>query len=148
MPFLDNDLVDFACKVPVRLKLGNLGEVVRLNENEPGPKTVKYFQQTSDGKVLLRSVMERYVSKEVANGIKKGFSGPDASWFRGESIDYVRRRLMGRDAYLFNYLDRETIQSLIGDHFDGKENRRLLIWSLLSLEEWLRHLETGAWTSV
>ena len=39
VPFLDNDLVDFAMRVPVRLKLGNLGEVVRLNENEPGPKT-------------------------------------------------------------------------------------------------------------
>ncbi len=38
LPFLDNDLVDFAQRVPVGLKLGNLGEVVRLNENEPGPE--------------------------------------------------------------------------------------------------------------
>lgn len=147
VPFLDNDLVDFACRVPVRLKLGNLGEVVRLDENEPGPKTSKYFQQTRDGKLLLRRVMERYVPAEVADGIKKGFSAPDASWFRGDSIDYVRRSLMGRDARLFNYLDRGTVQSLIGDHIDGKENRRLLIWSLLSIEEWLHHLDSGAWTN-
>lgn len=147
VPFLDNDLVDFACRVPVGLKLGNLGEVVRLDENEPGPKTAKYFQQTRDGKLLLRRVMERYVPTDIADGVKKGFSAPDASWFRGDSIDYVRRSLMGRDARLFEYLDRETVQSLIGDHLDGKENRRLLIWSLLSVEEWLRHLEAGAWTS-
>ena len=146
VPFLDNDLVDFACRVPVRLKLGNLGEVVRLDENEPGPKTAKYFQQTRDGKLLLRRVMERYVPADIADGVKKGFSAPDASWFRGDSIDYVRRSLMGRDARLFDYLDRATIQALIGDHLDGKENRRLLIWSLLSIEEWLRHLEAGAWT--
>jgi asparagine synthase (glutamine-hydrolysing) len=55
---------------------------------------------------------------------------------------------MGRDARLFDYLDRATIQSLIDEHLDGKENRRLLIWSLLSIEEWLHHLETGAWTNL
>jgi asparagine synthase (glutamine-hydrolysing) len=147
VPFLDNDLVDFACRVPVRLKLGNLGAVVRLDENEPGPKTAKYFQQTNDGKLLLRRVMGRYVPADIADGVKKGFSAPDASWFRGESIDYVRRSLMGRDARIFNYLDRSLIQSLISNHLDGKENRRLLIWSLLSVEEWLRNLENGSWTN-
>jgi asparagine synthase (glutamine-hydrolysing) len=145
-PFLDNDLVDFACRVPVRLKLGNLGNVIRLDENEPGPKTAKYFQQTRDGKLLLRRVMESYVPADVADGVKRGFSAPDASWFRGDSIDYVRRSLMGRDARLFDYLDRAAVQSLVGDHLDGKDNRRLLIWSLLSIEEWLRHMEAGAWT--
>jgi asparagine synthase (glutamine-hydrolysing) len=38
VPFLDNDLVDFAMRCPVRLKLNNLSEVVRINENEPGDK--------------------------------------------------------------------------------------------------------------
>jgi asparagine synthase (glutamine-hydrolysing) len=147
VPFLDNDLVDFACGVPVRLKLGNLGDVVRLDENEPGPKTAKYFQQTSDGKLLLRRVMERYVPTDIADGVKKGFSAPDASWFRGDSMDYVKRSLMARDALIFNYLDRSAIQALVGDHLSGKENRRLLIWSLLSVEEWLRNLENGSWTS-
>jgi asparagine synthase (glutamine-hydrolysing) len=146
VPFLDNNLVDFACRVPVGLKLGNLGKVVRLNENEPGPKTAKYFQKTRDGKLLLRRAMERYVPADIADSAKKGFSAPDASWFRGDSIDYVRRSLMGRDARLFDYLDRATVQALIGDHLDGKDNRRLLIWSLLSIEEWLGHLEAGAWT--
>ncbi len=137
VPFLDNDLVDFAMRVPVGLKLGNLGEVVRLNENEPGPKTARYFQQTQDGKLILRKVMERYVPQDVAEGVKKGFSAPDASWFRGDSIDYVRRRLMGPDALIFHYLDRETVQDMICDHLDGRQNRRLLIWSLLNLEEWI-----------
>jgi asparagine synthase (glutamine-hydrolysing) len=145
VPFLDNDLVDFAMRVPAHLKLGNLTEVVRLNENEPGPKTARYFHKTRDGKLLLRRVMERYVPKDVADGIKKGFSAPDASWFRGESIEYVRRQLMRRDARIFDYLDRQVIQNMIQDHLEGRENRRLLIWSLLNLEEWLKLCETGAW---
>jgi len=147
VPFLDNDLVDFAVGVPTRLKLGNLKNVVRLNENEPGPKGARYFQQTRDGKLLLRKVMEHYVPQDVAEGIKQGFSAPDASWFRGESIEYVRRRVMGKDARIFNYLDRPVIHSLIQDHLDGKENRRLLIWSLLNLEEWLELSDSGAWSS-
>ena len=43
VPFLDNDLVDF-CRVPVGL-LGNLGAVLRLDENEPGPKLQIIFSR-------------------------------------------------------------------------------------------------------
>lgn len=147
VPFLDNDLVDFATRVPVRMKLGNLGEVVRLDENAPGSKTARYFGQTRDGKLLLRRVMEQYVPSHIADGVKKGFSAPDASWYRGDSIEYVRRTLMGKDARIFSYLDRTAVQTLIAEHLEGRENRRLLIWSLLSLEEWLKQLEAGQWTS-
>jgi len=58
VPFLDNDLVDFSQRIPVNMKLGNLGYVIRLNENEPGPKTKKYFDKTNDGKLILRKMMK------------------------------------------------------------------------------------------
>ena len=67
-----------------------------------------------------------------------GFAAPDASWFRGESIDYVRRRLLDSDARIYEYLDRDAVRVLIDDHLSGRANRRLLIWSLLSVEEWCR----------
>src|SRR3954469_13142716 len=89
VPFLDNDLVDFAQKLPVRLKLRDLDKVVQLTENEPGPKTSRYFERTRDGKLLLRQVMQRYVPQTVTEQEKQGFSGPDATWFRGESIEYL-----------------------------------------------------------
>lgn len=138
VPFLDNDLVDFAMQVPVRRKLGNLDAVIRQDENEPGHKTRRYFQKTRDGKLLLRDLMKRYVPKDIAAGIKQGFSAPDASWFRGESIEYVRRSLMTNDAKIFDLLDRKIVHTLVGEHLEGKANRRLLIWSLLWLEEWTR----------
>ena len=136
LPFLDNDLVDFGQAIPVGLKLGNLGEVLRLNENEPGPKTQQFFERTRDGKLILRQAMERLIPAEITSGAKQGFSAPDASWFRGESIDYVRRRLVDGDAAIYDYLDRDTVRSLVDDHTEGRENRRLLIWSLLSVEQW------------
>lgn len=136
LPFLDNDLVDFAMNLPVNFKLGNLSEVVRINENEPGKKTSKYFQKNKDGKLIIREAMKKYVPTSIIEQQKQGFSAPDSSWFKGESIDYVKRRLMKKDAMIFEYLDRESIQSMVQEHLDGKQNRRLLIWSLLNLEQW------------
>lgn len=137
VPFLDNDLVDFAMTVPVNLKLGNLSEVVRIDENEPG-KEKKYYQKTNDGKLILRKVMGKYIPSTVTNAIKQGFSAPDASWFKGESIAYVRNLLYSNDARLYNYMDRNTVQGLVNEHLEGKQNRRLFIWSLLNFEWWLR----------
>ena len=137
VPLLDNDLVDLACKVPVRLKLGNLNQVVRMDENEPGRKKLRYYNKTHDGKLIMREMMRRYVPNEIVEGTKQGFSGPDASWFRGESIDYVRRRLLSHNARIYDLLDRRAVEALIVDHLDGRSNRRLLIWSLLYLEEFM-----------
>jgi len=136
VPFLDNDLVDFAMALPANLKLGNLTKVVRLNENEPGNKTKKYFAKTRDGKLVLRKVMERYIPSVITEKEKQGFSAPDASWFKGESIDYVRRVIFNPRARIYECLDRETVQALVNEHLEGRENRRLLIWSLLNLETW------------
>jgi asparagine synthase (glutamine-hydrolysing) len=139
VPFLDKDLVDFALKIPVNLKLKNLTEVVRINENEPGSKTAKYFQKTNDGKLILRTVMERYIPQKITNGTKQGFSAPDASWFKGDSIKYVRRILMEGNANIYQYMDHPTIRRLLDEHFQGSQNRRLFIWSLLSFEWWIRN---------
>ena len=136
LPFLDNELVEFAQSLPVHLKLGSLHEIVRVNENEPGDKSEGFYRRTGDGKMLLRRAMSRHLPEVAIANAKQGFSGPDASWFRGESIDYVRRRLLRPDARIFEWLDADVVRPLVDDHLSGRENRRLLIWSLLCLEEW------------
>jgi len=138
VPFLDNDLVDFALRLPVKYKLRNLSEVVRLNENEPGPKTLRYYNETGDGKLLLRKVLRSYVPEDYANGAKQGFSAPDASWFKGESIDYIKNALFDKRARIYDYIQPETAKSLLQEHFSGAQNRRLLIWSLLCFEWWCK----------
>jgi asparagine synthase (glutamine-hydrolysing) len=141
VPFLDNDLVDFAVSCPVGLKLNNLSEVVRISENESGNKQAKYFQKSRDGKQILRDTMSRYIPESITGAEKQGFSGPDASWFKGDSIDFVRRRLNNKDARIYRYLDRESVEALVGEHLEGHQNRRLLIWSLLNVEQWLSQFE-------
>jgi asparagine synthase (glutamine-hydrolysing) len=137
VPFMDNDLVDFAMRCPINLKLNNLADVIRINENEQGSKTLKYFQKTKDGKQILRDVMARYIPTNVTQAEKQGFSSPDASWFKGESIEFVKRILLNGDARIYEFLDRKTVEGLVGQHLHGEQNRRLLIWSLLSFENWL-----------
>jgi asparagine synthase (glutamine-hydrolysing) len=143
VPFLDNDLVEFAQRLPVRLKLRDLERVVRLNENDPGPKSQIYYDRTHDGKLLLRRVMERHVPTTVAQQTKQGFSGPDASWFRGESLDYVRRTIHDPTARMYEFLAPTTVMRLVDEHLAGKENRRLLLWSLINFEQWCRTFLDG-----
>ena len=137
VPFMDNDLVDFAMNCPVKLKLNNLAKVIRIDENTSGSKTKKYFQKTNDGKQILRSVMKQYIPENVTERPKQGFSSPDSSWFKGESIDFVKSKLFNKNASIYEILDYGSIKNLINEHLNGKENRRLLIWSLLNVEEFL-----------
>ncbi|MCO7223801.1 asparagine synthase (glutamine-hydrolyzing) [Pleionea sp. CnH1-48] len=134
VPFMDNDLVDFAMSVPVKHKLGNLDKVISVDENE----VQKFFQRTKDGKLLLRKAMQKYIPEVVTNREKQGFSSPDASWFKGESIDYVRAKLLDSNAMIYDFMDRKEVERLVNQHLSGELNRRLLIWSLLNVEEWCR----------
>ncbi len=138
VPFLDNDLVDFAMQVPVNLKLANLAQVARINENEPGLKTNKYFLKTRDGKLILRKAMRPIIPAAITDNVKQGFSAPDAGWFKGDSIDYVRKILLDPKAGIYTLLDAPSVHAIVNGHLEGKSNRRLFIWSLLSLEWFLR----------
>lgn len=138
VPFLDNDLVDFACRLPPSFKLRDITEGVRsVDENEPG-KRLQYNSQTQDGKRILRQAFGRLVPPRVTERVKQGFSAPDASWFRGESIDYVNGLLQAPDSPIYAYLNREYVINRLDEHCAGHRNDRLFIWSLLSFEWWLR----------
>ena len=141
VPFMDNDLVDFAMNCPLNLKLKNFHNDLRINENNFGKKSEHYFQKTNDGKQILREVMADQIPRDILNAKKQGFSSPDASWFKGESIDFVKRRLFDKKATIYNFLDFNEIKPLIEEHLGGKENRRLLIWSLLNVDEYLNQLK-------
>jgi asparagine synthase (glutamine-hydrolysing) len=122
----------------VHLKINNLANVIRINENEPGNKSAKYFNKTHDGKQILRDVMQRHMPSDIVKAEKQGFSAPDASWFKGESIDFVRSQLLNGSARIYSFLDRDAVEDLVNQHLDGRANRRLLIWSLLNTEQWLK----------
>ena len=138
VPFMDNDLVNFAMSCPVDLKVSHFSKGVRINENQQGNKKETYHQQTTAGKGILRKTMTGIIPKSITETTKRGFSSPDSSWFKGESIDFVSSRLIVDRSPIYEIFDKDVARSLLAEHNDGIENRRLLIWSLLSFDSLMR----------
>ena len=138
LPFLDNDLVDFAMAVPVGLKVSNLEGVVRLNENDASQKASQHFQKSSDGKQILRDVMFTNLPPTIATAEKRGFSSPDSSWFRGESLEYVKKILHEKNSFIGKILSQPVLEKMLEEHLSGSRNRRLLVWSMINVETWLK----------
>jgi len=136
-PFLDNDLVEFAQKIPIRYKLANLEAMKKLDENTAGNKRVLYGDYY-DGKNVLRQAMKDILPERIINRKKQGFSSPDESWYRGENAAYVKELLLGKNIACHEFIEPAFIQNIIHEHCDQRINHRLLIWSLLCFEWWCR----------
>ncbi|MGE5402832.1 MAG: asparagine synthase (glutamine-hydrolyzing) [Ignavibacteriales bacterium] len=134
VPFLDNDLVDFSMRIPVKYKLRNIGSTVQIDEDD----NRKFQMQYDEGKLILRKALTNYIPETYSMGKKQGFSAPDASWFKGESIEYIKNILLDKRAHIYEYLQPDLVSHYLNEHFIGEKNRRLLIWSLLNFEWWCR----------
>jgi asparagine synthase (glutamine-hydrolysing) len=137
VPFLDNELVEFALSLPAALKVPALATALSVDENVAGKRHL-FEAQRNDGKVVLRQAMQRVLPPGASSRTKQGFSAPDASWFRGESIEYLNRLLRDPKARIYEFLEPAYVERVLDDHTSGRVNRRLLIWSLLSFEWWCR----------
>ena len=71
-PFLDNDLVEFAQRIPIRHKLANLEKMKTIDENTAKKKR-KLYREFDDGKNVLRKAMESILPREVIERKKQGF---------------------------------------------------------------------------
>lgn len=130
VPFLDNALADLAGRLPPRLKV-NTDELAQHDPNA--------HLATTDGKRLLRTAMEKFLPAEFTRQKKQGFSPPDENWFRGPSMDYIKDVLYDRTTVQRPWFDQTAVRNRLDEHFQGRSNRRLLIWSLLSVELLQRH---------
>lgn len=136
VPFLDNDLVSFAAKCPANLKLpgffsGHWGGVDTDEKSKALP------ERRVDGKSILREAARQILPERAIRAPKQGFSSPDSSWFRGESSEFVNKRLGNVGSPIYQYLDYREAQSLLQEHKSGSSNWRLLLWSMLSLNSLL-----------
>ena len=53
----------------------------------------------------------------------------------------IQDRLLNPQNKIWRYLNYEVGKTLINDHLEGRSNRRLLVWSLLTLESTIRQFE-------
>ncbi|HEX8363136.1 MAG TPA: asparagine synthase (glutamine-hydrolyzing) [Longimicrobium sp.] len=136
VPFLDDDLVAVAQSIPVRLKLGSFERFRDMPANEA--RRLLGYVEADDGKQVLRGAVAHLVPRATAQRRKQGFSAPEASWTRGPNRAFVERMLLSPDTVSAEWIRPETVRDLVRRHMDGRENHRLLLWSLLSFEEWCR----------
>jgi len=115
VPFLDLEMLNLAISIPARLKI-----------------------KEGTGKLILREAMAKILPKNVLEKKKQGFSPPDASWYRDNSLPYIRSVILSKKALQRGYFNPEYIKKILTEHSLGKKNHRLLIWSFLSFEWWNR----------
>lgn len=115
VPFLDKELVEFSCTIPTHLKMKGV--------------TTKY---------LLKKVMEKYLPHSVIYRPKSGFGAPIREWIKYEMDNLVKEYLSGDTISRRKIFSFYEVQQLIDDNKTGKIDASYTIWSLLSIESWMR----------
>lgn len=133
--FMDNDLVDFAQKIPIKFKINNIENFKKLDENEL--RKLKKYKEYQEGKYILRKAMKEIVPDEILIRKKQGFSSPDQSWYRNENSKYIKDTLLNKNVASREIINQKYVEKILKEHENGI-NHRLLIWSLLSFEWWCR----------
>jgi asparagine synthase (glutamine-hydrolysing) len=135
VPFLDEDLTNFASQLPGALKYD-----FKHSRFKKEDMTTEKLNSRNDGKIVLRDIAKTMIPSS-ADLRKQGFSAPDATWFRNDKEKIIQKRLLNPDNGIWRYLTYDVGKTLINDHLEGRSNKRLLVWSLLTLESTIRQFE-------
>jgi asparagine synthase (glutamine-hydrolysing) len=121
VPFLDHVLVEFAARLPERLKLS-------------GFTTKRILRQAVRG-LLPASILTRK---------KMGFPVPFGAWTRGRWNAAARDVLLDRRSRQRGLINPTAVGSLLDDHATGRRDGADAIWALLNLELWYRTFIDGS----
>ncbi len=114
-PFLDTELISYANRLPPQFKARGM--------------TLKR---------VLRMAVEDLLPREVLRRPKRGFGVPLDRWFREDLQSYVAATLGAKDARVKEHLSGGAVDRLIGEHDSGSHNHGHALWTLLTLEIFLR----------
>lgn len=110
VPFLDNDVIDFAFSTD----LSHVG-----------------FRRN---KIILRDLLKDKLP-EIANRPKKGFGMPIAKWMMDEIKDFSYQALQNKK--LYDHVDKKEVKRIWNDHQKQRKNNAGTIWMLIMLSGWL-----------
>jgi asparagine synthase (glutamine-hydrolysing) len=120
VPFLDEEIIELAARIPSGLKLHGM--------------TTKYLLRKLSAKVMPPSIWRRR---------KRGFSVPLHEWFRGDLAGTARELLLDQRTLARGYFDRKGVESLLADHENHLADHGDLIFALISFETWSRVMLDG-----
>jgi asparagine synthase (glutamine-hydrolysing) len=113
-PLLDRTLAEYAAGLPDALK--------RLGGR---------------GKIVLKEAVADLLPAQTLKRPKQGFGVPLGRWFRGPLRSMVEQTLLDRPR-LGRRLRLPRMRALFDEHVSGRADRGHQLWTLLTLELWLR----------
>jgi asparagine synthase (glutamine-hydrolysing) len=114
-PFLDTELLSFAAQLPPRFKARGM--------------TLKR---------VLKAAVKDLLPAEIVDRPKRGFGVPLDRWFREDLKDYVAGTLGDEHARVKQHLEPEAVDRILAEHQAGQRNHGHALWTLLTLEVFLR----------
>jgi asparagine synthase (glutamine-hydrolysing) len=113
-PLLDYRIVEFAARVPVRLKVVG-----------------------GQGKALLRALLYRHVPKVLVDRPKTGFGIPLADWLRGPLREWAEALLDEPRIAAQGYFRPGVIRRTWSDFLEQGQDLHYPLWTLLMFQAWL-----------
>jgi asparagine synthase (glutamine-hydrolysing) len=114
-PFLDHEVMEFAARLPVDLKL-----------------------RGRQAKYLLRRAFPEMLPAENVERRKMGFAVPVGEWFRSSLRELLQEALLSGQATGRGYFQPQAIARLVGEHLQRRADHSAKLWNLLMLELWHR----------
>jgi asparagine synthase (glutamine-hydrolysing) len=115
-PFLDHRIVEFAARLPERMKIDGRRH-----------------------KVVLKGLMQNKLPASVLRRSKTGLDIPTHDWLRGTLRPLLMETLSPAALDETNLFRRDGIESLIKEHMERRANLGYHLWGLLILFLWIRH---------
>jgi asparagine synthase (glutamine-hydrolysing) len=114
-PLLDHRIVEFAARLPERLKIDG-----------------------SNQKVILKRTMKGKLPDAVLNRKKAGLDIPAHEWFRGPLVPLLQDTLTPQAIRSTGLFDADFTARLIADHRNRRINAGYQLWGLLTLFLWMK----------
>jgi asparagine synthase (glutamine-hydrolysing) len=118
-PLLDRDLMEYVARLPDRFK-----------------------RDGARSKVVFKQAVAPLLPAEILRRPKHGFGVPLGAWFRGELRPMAEDTLRSCPR-LGRWLRRSGLDTLLAEHAAGRADHGHKLWTLLTLELWLRKHHLG-----